>query len=185
MNHPPPIGKNIQAKRKERHMSLEALSKRCGVSKSMLSQIEQDKTNPTIVTAWKIARALSMTVEELMENRGGSLVEVVRNEDAPAMSTNDNRGYLKVNSPMDNVEETELYTVFLEPGGINASEGHAVGAVEFLYVLEGEIRVSSGEHSAVLYKGDTARYNADTDHAAENIGQTPASMCLVVNIPLK
>ena len=185
MNHPPPIGKNIQAKRKERRMSLEALSKRCGVSKSMLSQIEQDKTNPTIITAWKIAKALSMTVEELMENKEGSLIEVIRGEDAPTMSTNDNKGYLKVNSPMDTIEDTELYSVFLEPHGINESEAHSAGAVEFLFVIDGEVKITAGEHSAVLHKGDTARYNADITHSAENIGETEARMFLVVNIPMK
>ncbi|MBQ9992084.1 MAG: helix-turn-helix transcriptional regulator [Firmicutes bacterium] len=185
MHQPPLIGKNIQAKRKERRMSLEALSKRCGVSKSMLSQIEQDKTNPTIITAWKIAKTLSMSIEELMENKDGALIEVIKNEDAPTMSTNDNKGYLKVNSPMDTIEETELYTVHLEPKGINASEAHAPGAVEFLYIIEGEVKVTAGDHAAVLQPGDTARYNADIAHSAENIGDKEAKMFLVVNIPMK
>ena len=58
-----PIGKNIMHYRKKKGISLDELARRSGVSKSMLSQIEQEKTNPTVITVWKISRALDTTIE--------------------------------------------------------------------------------------------------------------------------
>ena len=183
MNHPPPIGKNIQAKRKEKKMSLDTLAKRSGVSKSMISQIEQEKTNPTIVTAWKIARALSLSVPELLENKEGSLIEITRYNDAPVTPTNDGLGTLKVNSPLNTPDNTELYTLTLAPGGVNESGGHGQGAEEYLLILKGQIVLQVGEHIETLGEGDTAYYNADTTHIASNNGEVDAVMLIVVNMP--
>jgi len=43
MQNLPNIGLNIMNLRKKKNMSMDTLSKRSGVSKSMLSQIEQEK----------------------------------------------------------------------------------------------------------------------------------------------
>jgi len=41
-----------------RGLSLDDLSKRAGVSKSMLSQIERNQANPTVAVVWRLANAL-------------------------------------------------------------------------------------------------------------------------------
>ena len=51
----PDVGANIRRIRREQGLTLETLSEKSGVSKSMLSQIEGDKVNPTLATVWKIA----------------------------------------------------------------------------------------------------------------------------------
>ncbi len=183
MNHPPQIGKNIQEKRKEKHISLDTLARRSGVSKSMLSQIEQDKTNPTIVTAWKIARALSMTVQELMENKEGSIIEIVRKNDAPVTTTADGLGYLRVVSPMDNNDNIEIYHVVLKPEGVNDSMGHSPNAEEFITVVKGRVKLIAGEHETILSKGDTAKYNADIRHIVMNDLAEISECVLVVHLP--
>lgn len=47
INDTPQIGPVIQRERKARHLTLEQLASRSGVSKSMLSQIERSEANPT------------------------------------------------------------------------------------------------------------------------------------------
>lgn len=185
MNHPPPIGKNIQNKRKEKRMSLDVLSKRSGVSKSMLSQIEQEKTNPTVVTAWKIAKALSMTVNELMENKEGGIIDITHYHDTPISATPDGLASLRVVSPLDNTSNIEIYYVNLQPGGVNDSGGHSAGAEEFLHVIKGSVKLTVGEHEASLKKGDTAHYNADTRHVMSNEIDGHSEAILVVNLPNK
>ena len=63
---PPLIGKNIQKLRKARGLTLDVLSERSGVSKAMLSQIEQEKANPTVATVWKIAQGLDAEINSLL-----------------------------------------------------------------------------------------------------------------------
>ena len=64
---PPQIGTNIQRIRKEQELTLEALAERSGVSKAMLSQIESDKVNPTVLTIYKIARGLEVELDAILK----------------------------------------------------------------------------------------------------------------------
>ena len=180
---PPFIGKNILNERKTRKMSLDDLARRSGVSKSMLSQIEQDKTNPTIITAWKIAKALGLTIEELMESDGSSMIEVIRCNDAPVIYSEDKLCQIRINSPMHMTDSLELYHMTFKAGGKNISKPHFANAEEFLTVIEGNIKITSGDCTTVLQKGDTARYKADVGHSIENISETASEAYLVVWYP--
>lgn len=180
---PPPIGRNIMNQRKQKGISLEELAKRSGVSKSMLSQIEQDKSNPTVVTVWKIARALDLQVQELIESGYGNIIEVIRSDDAPVIQSEDRLCRIRINSPIHMTDSLELYLITLKPGGKNVSMSHFPKAEEFLTVMEGKIKVVSGEFSAILQKGDTARYKADIDHVIENVSDSVSEAYLVVWLP--
>ena len=48
------VSKNLKRIRRERGLSLTELAELSGVSKGMLSQIENNGTSPTINTIWKI-----------------------------------------------------------------------------------------------------------------------------------
>ena len=180
---PPLIGKNILTERKNRKMSLDELARRSGVSKSMLSQIEQDKTNPTLMTAWKIAKALDLTIEKLMETEGNSMIEVIRCDDAPVIFSDDKLCEIRINSPMHMTDSLELYQMIFKEGGKLISQPHFTKAEEFLTVIEGKLKVASGDSASVLQKGDTARYKADVHHAIENMSKGTSEAFVVVWYP--
>jgi transcriptional regulator with XRE-family HTH domain len=56
------IGEKIRSVRQSRHMSLRALAAKANVSPSMLSQIENNRANPSVTTLYNLAEALSITV---------------------------------------------------------------------------------------------------------------------------
>ena len=180
---PPPIGSNIMTERKKHGMSLEDLAEKSGVSKSMLSQIEQEKTNPTVITVWKISRALGVDVQQLMETNNPVNIEVIRSEDASVIYTNDKLCTIKINTPIHTIDNLELYLIFFKPGGVMASMPHYPNTEEFLTVIRGKLKLTAGEKSTLLNQGDTARYKADMEHSIENIGDTLAEAYLVVNFP--
>jgi len=180
---PPAIGKNIANYRKQKGMSMDELAKRSGVSKSMLSQIEQEKTNPTVVTVWKIANALNIPVEYLLKARSVSQIEVVRRDDAPVFYSEDHSCLIRVNSPVHTIDTLELYDLTFKPRGKLHSEPHFPNAEEFLTVITGKFKVTAGESSAILNEGDTGRYKADREHIIENLTDQEAKAYLVVWFP--
>ena len=60
------VADNLKRFREERKLSLEAMAKLSGVSKSMLGQIERGEANPTVSTVWKIANGLKVSFTDLM-----------------------------------------------------------------------------------------------------------------------
>lgn len=182
-NQPPAIGLNIMNHRKQKNMSLDELSKRSGVSKSMLSQIEQDKTNPTVITVWKISKALDVSVELLLESNSDYQIEVLRRDDSPIMFSDDKSCMIRVNSPIHMTDNLELYLMDFKPKGKLSSMPHYPNSEEFLTVLSGKFKVTCNNSSSVLNDGDTARYKADQTHSIENLSDKEAQAYLVVWFP--
>ncbi len=180
---PPAIGKNIGNYRKQKGMSMDELSKRSGVSKSMLSQIEQEKTNPTVVTVWKIARALNIPVEELLKTVSNSQMEVLRRDDAPTFYSDDHSCLIRVNSPIHMMDNLELYDMTFKPQGRLRSMPHFPNVEEFFTVISGRFKVTAGSRSVILNEGDTSRYKADREHIIENLTDQEGKAYLVVWFP--
>ena len=55
----------IRALRKERGISQEDLARRCGVSRQTINAIENNKYDPTLSLAFRLARELGVTVDGL------------------------------------------------------------------------------------------------------------------------
>jgi transcriptional regulator with XRE-family HTH domain len=168
MEEVPSVGKNILKERKKQKMSIEILSNLSGVSKSMLSQIEQCKSNPTVITAWKIARSLGISIEDLFNREASLEIEVSQINSSPSFVSKDKSIAISAVSPVDWVNSIELYHVESKSSGIYRSEAHFNGTEELLYVLKGKLKLTTGDHSVILSEGETARYNADQEHLIEN-----------------
>ena len=62
------IGDTIRAMRKERELTLKQMSRRTGLSISLLSQIERAESSPSISSLYKIAIALDSKIQDLFGN---------------------------------------------------------------------------------------------------------------------
>lgn len=61
----PPLGRRIRAERTRRGLSVRGLAREIGVSPSLISQIETNKSQPSVSTLYAITTALDITIEEL------------------------------------------------------------------------------------------------------------------------
>ena len=61
------LGKSVQRLRKAYNLSLSELSEQSGVAKSIISQIERNETNPTLATIWRLAHALDVSIERVLQ----------------------------------------------------------------------------------------------------------------------
>jgi len=60
------VAVNLRERRKARNMSLDQLAVASGVSRAALSQIETQKSNPSLGVMWKIAVGLGIPFSELL-----------------------------------------------------------------------------------------------------------------------
>ncbi len=179
---PPLIGKSIQRMRKEQGLTLDVLSERSGVSKAMLSQIEQEKANPTVATVWKIAQGLNVEINRLLEGggEGARRFHVVRRHDILKLETDEPGIHLRVLSPVSMVEDLEMYLLSFEPHAALRSGAHFPRTEEFLTVIDGAVRVTAGDNVSDLGEGDFITYHGDVEHVIENLGKRCATVHMVV-----
>jgi transcriptional regulator with XRE-family HTH domain len=179
---PPRVGATLQALRQSQGLSLDELSRRAGVSKSMLSQIERNQANPTVAVVWRLANALRVELSELLsgERAVAPGIELVAQHATPGLSSPDGLCRLRILGPIELAGQFEWYELTVQPGGALESEAHEPGSREHLSVLSGELEVSAGGALQCLKPGETARYAVDGAHAIRNRGSAPATALLVV-----
>jgi XRE family transcriptional regulator, regulator of sulfur utilization len=61
------LGKNLKEIREEKGVTQDNIAMSLGVSRGFISKIENGKTNPTLSTMTKIAKALNVTTDELLK----------------------------------------------------------------------------------------------------------------------
>ena len=61
------VGRNVRAARVERGMTQERLAEVSGFSQQYISDLERGRRNPTIVSLYELAQALSATPIELLK----------------------------------------------------------------------------------------------------------------------
>jgi len=170
----------VRQLRKKKGWTLEQLSTACGVSRSMLSQIERNQANPTLGVAFRIAQAFGMSLGNLVDVPDATpSIDVIRADDRTYHYRQEKDCRLRTLSPLHLEKDVEFYELMLRPGGTLRSAPHFGGTREFLTVQQGSIRLSSNDDSIELHRGDSAHYPADVPHSIENVGKQEAVVFLV------
>ncbi len=185
-SEPPRVGDTLAALRQAGSLSLDELSRKAGVSKSMLSQIERGQANPTVAVVWRLANALDVGIGELLGSAapaGAQTIEVLASHAAPAIRSPDGLSELRILGPIGLAGQFEWYALTVQPGGALDSQAHESGTREHLSAISGTLEVQTGDQVQRLKHGETARYAADRAHCIRNPGKTAASAWLVVVHP--
>lgn len=150
------VGPRLRALRKERDTTLAELSAETGISLSTLSRLESGDRKPTLELLLPLARAYGVTLDELV--------------DAPA--TGDPRVHLR---PIKQFGMTmvpltrraggiQAYKMVLPPGERGEPDPRTHEGYEWLYVLNGRLRLVLGEHDIVLTPGEAAEFDTHVPH---------------------
>lgn len=158
------LAASLKAARTAKGLSLDAVAKLSGVSRSMVSQIERGESSPTVATLWNLTQALQVDFAGLLEDRAAPAIEVIRAEAAPVIAGRGVGVKIRILSPAEAAGEHEVYDLEFAAGGALLSDPHSPGCREHLTVLDGSVTVVSGEDETLLRAGDTARYFADRPH---------------------
>ncbi len=176
------LSTRLKQTRKSKGLSLDALAKLSGVSRSMLSQIERGESSPTVATLWNLSQALQVDLSGLLEGDAqeqSSIEEVLRADRTPAIDSKREGWQIRILSPAAEAGKHEIYDLSLDRGGALVSEPHRQGCREHLTVLEGRLTVTSDGTTVQLDEGDTARYAADCGHAIRADGVAARAILVV------
>jgi len=156
----------LKAARSAQGLSLDAVAKLSGVSRSMVSQIERGESSPTIATLWNLTRALQVDFAGLLDGaQRPAQIEVLRAGEVPTIHNLGSGCHIRILSPPEEAGKHEVYELLIDAGGCLESLPHTRGAREHLTVIEGSVQLRSGEASSTILTGDTARYPADVPHS--------------------
>ena len=174
------VAQNLKRLREERKLSLDALARLSGVSKSMLGQIERGDVNPTISTVWKIANGLKLPFSELL-SRPENDCEVVEKGSVQPLIEDGGKFRNYPVFPFDALRRFEMYYIEIDPDGHLEAEPHPDGTQEFITVFSGRLAVTAGDEQMLVENGNSARFRADMPHGYRNTGSEECRLSMVIS----
>lgn len=169
--------------RSQRQLSLESLSKRSGVSRAMLWQIEQERSAPTLKVLSRVAQALQVPLTAFLTAESRPEAQVLRESDAKLLRSADGLHVSRALFPYAGSHALEFYQIRMDPGAHEQASAHAAGTFEHLVVHQGEVEISFADKHFALGSGDAMYFRADLAHAYRNTGNTSALLYLVMSAP--
>ncbi|MFE7464982.1 helix-turn-helix domain-containing protein [Streptomyces sp. NPDC057499] len=177
------LARNLKRWRGERGFTLDVLAARAGVSRGMIIQIEQARTNPSVGTTVKLADALGVSITTLLDHEQGSPVQLVPGNQAVRLWSTEagSSGILHIGAEARG--PLELWSWRLMPGEGTTSDPHPEGTVELLHVTAGELTLIVDGTAYAVPAGDCASFEAHHPHTYRNDGPGPAEITMTVSVP--
>ncbi|MFI5804922.1 helix-turn-helix domain-containing protein [Streptomyces sp. NPDC051561] len=176
------LARNLKRWRGERGFTLDALATRAGVSRGMIIQIEQARTNPSVGTTVKLADALGISISTLLDHEQSAQVRVMTAEQSVRMWSTAAGSHATLLVGTDKRGPLELWTWLLMPGDTSLSDPHPPGSTELLRVTAGELTLVVDGTPHAVPAGASASFEADVPHAYRNDGHQPVELTMAVAI---
>lgn len=181
------VGKKIRELRESRKMSLQDLADNSGYSSALLSQFENHMVSPPLGALVKLSRALGVNVADFLgDSREQHPFVLVRGEEHDVVSSVSskegvNLGYRYESLGFGMSEHSmEPFIVTLEPVPIREKHLSVHEGEEFIYVLDGRMKVQLGEDTEVLEPGDSIYFKCTIPHHVTCEGGEPARILAVI-----
>ncbi|MBF8221149.1 cupin domain-containing protein [Halomonas sp. 328] len=171
------VGARLRALRNLRGISQRELAKRCGVTHSSLSLIEQGKVSPSVSSLKKILDAIPIGVGDFFTMDLESRDQVFYSADELADMGSGEVVFKLVGAN----REARALSFMIEtypPGTDTGREMIAHQGEEAGVVLEGEIEITVGAETRVLGPGEAYYFDTNVPHRFRNAGK---SACRLVS----
>jgi transcriptional regulator with XRE-family HTH domain len=164
------VGPRLRAVREQRQTTLAQLSQASGVSVSTLSRLESGGRKPTLELLLRLARAHDIPVDELLAEPPTSDPRV-----RPRPITRHGRTMLPLTRRPGRVQ---AYKMIVAPGEgeheLKTHEGY-----EWMYVLNGQLRLLLGELDITMRPGEVAEFDTRTPHWFGCADQHPVELLVL------
>jgi transcriptional regulator with XRE-family HTH domain len=167
------VGERIKELRERKGLSLKEVADLTGFSTALLSQMENHLVSPSLGTIIKLARALSVKVGDFLGETEGEPFTIVRKDERKMVSRFASKEGVKYGYSYESLgfdkkdRHMEPFIVTLEPATVKAAKTSVHEGEEFIFVLEGEMEVILGNHTDILYPGDSIYYDSTIPHKVQ------------------
>ncbi|WP_118975656.1 helix-turn-helix domain-containing protein [Taibaiella koreensis] len=175
------VSRRIKEYRLEKRLTVQELADRSGVSKGLISQIENGRSIPSLPVLFGIIQSLEMAVSSFFDglNLQTPNVIVQRKKEYESFTKEDAKGFLYKRIFVKNVSASTLDFVILELSKNAKREEVSTDAFEYKYIIQGECEYLINGERYVLKEGDSLFFDGRLPHLPRNTGSDKCIMLIV------
>ena len=176
------IGRRVRRLRQSKALSLGDVAVKAGLSRSLLSKVENGRVSSPIATLANIAAALDANVGRLIgADQSERCVVVRRDERQKGAAKAAAGGYAYETLGHKRLDKRMEPFLFTYPAGGPLPPRYSHRGEAFMFVLKGRIEFHYDGTVAVLRPGDSVYFDNELPHGARASGARPA-LALVVTL---
>jgi transcriptional regulator with XRE-family HTH domain len=181
------LGNTVKEIRLKHGLTIADVATLSGISRGMLSRIENAQTATSLDTLSRLSKALGVSLATLFrsyDTKEGSAQVVKNGEGMKVVRRGTKRGHTYHLLSYDQGpnkffepflitidHDSETFPIFEHPG------------TEFIYMLEGEIEYRHGQNTYPLQPGDALTFRGDVPHGPEKLTQCPIRFLSILMSP--
>lgn len=174
------LGNRIHTVRKRRNMSLSELARRAGVSKSLVTQVEHEQTNPSVETVRQLANALEVPLFTFFVEEQSRMI--VRKDERFHMTLPGTNVQREILTPHLQ-GRMAIVTSLFPPGAQGTQQEMTHQGDEWALVLEGTLTVVLAGERHLLHEGDSIYFDAMLPHVFRNESESPTRIIVAFSPP--
>jgi len=184
------VGDKISTLCADKNISKEELAERSGLTVTQIEIIENSDTVPSLSPLIKIARALGVRLGTFLDdsNELGPVIHRQAEVQQPATFSSQ---LSTANSHLDFFSlaarkmgrHMEPFLIDIKPSPTHEPILSSHEGEEFIFVLQGSVKINYGKREHVLHKGDSIYYDSIVDHLVSAVEDEPAQILAVVYTP--
>ena len=175
------LAQRIKARRRAQNLTLEQVAGRTGLTRSVLSKVENFRVTPSLPALGRIAQALGTSVSELtlgLDERPQFVL--VRKGTGPHLERDKPESNIVYESLAHDRYSKTMEPLLLDvPGGTARKRALPHEGEEFMYVVSGSVDLEYGEEVHTLEAGDSAYFDAQVEHRLVNSTEQAAKVLCV------
>lgn len=165
------IGKKIRELRKEKNISISTLAEKAGVSPGLISQVERNLVTPSIVSLWKIAQSLDVSVGYFFDEEVKPITNpVVTKKSRKRLSVSNNNAIYELLS-RDLNRKIEFLYITIKVGDSTTKDFVTHEGEECGIVIRGRLLIKMEDTEYLLEEGDSIYFDSTIPHRYINVGE--------------
>lgn len=177
------ISAKIKEIRKDKSITIQELADKAGVSKGLISQIENNRTVPSLFVLINIVNALDVDLNQFFQdfktnNEGGPII-VRKKQEYENFEKEHAIGFHYKRIFASSIDSSTLDIVLLELAPDATRPMVETEAFEYKYMVSGKVEYIFPDRTVALEAGDSIFFDGRISHTPKNTGNIPAIMLIV------
>ncbi|NHA02328.1 helix-turn-helix domain-containing protein [Mucilaginibacter sp. HC2] len=178
------ISYRLKEIRKDKRITIQELADKAGVSKGLISQIENNRTIPSLPVLMNIVQSLNLDLTEFFKDLSSKghqeKVFVIRSSEYSPIQKEASKGFSYQRMLTRNIQGGPVDFVLLElKKGARRNKMVMTDAFEYKYLIKGRIDYLIEDKNYILEEGDSIFFDGRLGHSLSNIGESQAIMLVV------
>lgn len=177
------ISNRLKELRQNKKVTIEKVAKEVGVSKAMISQIENSRAVPSLTVLLTLIKALGITpndfFEAILPDYKSSDVIIKSSKDYQSFSKENARGFHYKRILTTSLQNIHIDVVLLHLEKNSKRAMVRTKAFEYKYVLKGSVKYTVGQNEYLLNEGDSIYFDANELHNLKALNDKDAELLIV------